>query len=124
MHYQLVFTNVSSATCTLLGFPGVSFLDSHDNQIGPSAQEGSATARQLVTLAPKAHGYAQLSVTDPGIPPCSGAGTVAHLRVYPPASTAAFYVSPPGSMQVCSSPNTANYIASTVGPVTATSGAG
>jgi hypothetical protein len=120
LHYQLVFKHISSATCTIYGFPGVSFLDSDGNQIGPPAQERTACSRQLVTLAAGANGYATLDITDPGIPPCAGPGTVAHIRVYPPGSYAPASVAPTPGMQVCSSPNTANYTATSVGPVRAT----
>jgi hypothetical protein len=118
-HYQLVFLNSSASTCTLYGFPGVSFLDGRGHQIGPAAQEGPAAVRQLVRLAPGQKGYAGLSVTDPGIPPCAGPGNVAQIRVYPPASFGPALVTAPAGMQVCTSPNTTSYVASTVGPITA-----
>ena len=124
LHYEFRFTNTSLSTCTLYGFPGVSFLDAAGGQIGPAAQEGTAAPRQLVTLPPGATGYATLDVTDPGIPPCAGPGRVADVRVFPPGSYTAALLAPPGVMQVCSSPNTATYVATTVGPVTATPAAG
>ena len=122
LHYQLVFDNASSTTCTLYGFPGVSFLDSQGHEIGPPAQQGTAVTRQLVTLHPGAQGYARLDVTDPGIPPCAGPGNVAQIRVYPPGSYVASTVTPPPGTQVCTSPNTPDYVATTVGPVAATAG--
>jgi hypothetical protein len=102
----------------------VSFLDRGGNQIGPPAQRGTAAAYHSVTLVPDRlllSGYARLDVTDPGISPCAGPGTVAKIRVYPPASYAAAEVTPPAGMQVCTSPNTADYIATTIGPITPTS---
>jgi Domain of unknown function (DUF4232) len=119
LHYQLVLGNISSSTCTLYGFPGVSFLDGNGHQIGPPAKEGTTVPRRVVTLAPGSDGYVTLDVTDPGIPPCAGPGTVSRVRVYPPASYAAANVAPAAGMQVCVSPNTPSYTASTVGPVTA-----
>jgi hypothetical protein len=124
LHYQLLLENGSSAACALFGFPGVSFLDSHGTQIGPPAKESTIVARRLVTLAPGAAGYARLDVTDPGIPPCVGPGSVAQIKVYLPGSYTAAMVAPPAAMQVCVSGNTANYTASTVGPVTAASSPG
>ena len=118
-HYQLVFLNTSASMCTLYGFPGVSFLDSRGHQIGPAAQEGPGAVRQLVRLAPGQNGYTGLNVTDPGIPPCAGPGRVFQIRVYPPASLVPALVTAPAGMQVCTSPNTPNYVASTVGPITA-----
>jgi Protein of unknown function (DUF4232) len=124
LHYQLVFKNVSSSTCRLYGFPGVSFLDVHGHQIGPPAKEGTTVPRRVVTLAPGSEGYVTLDVTDPGIPPCAGSGTVFRVRVYPPASYAAANVVPVAGMQVCASPNAPGYTASTVGPVTAAASPG
>ncbi len=124
MHYRLAFVNSSPSVCTLYGFPGVSFLDGSGNQIGPAAQQGTAVARQLVTLAPGASGYVQLDVTDPGIPPCAGPGAVARIRVYPPGSFSSATISPPAAMQVCRSPNTSTYVATTVSPVSSSPGPG
>ena len=119
LHYQLVFRNGTSSPCRLYGYPGVSFLDSRGDQIGPPARQGTAVAAQVVTLAPGAEGYVGLDVTDPGIPPCAGPGSVARIRVYPPGSYSAALVAPPAGMQVCTSANTSDYIATTVGPLTA-----
>jgi len=119
LHYQLVFKNISSSTCTLYGFPGVSFLDGHGRQIGPPAEEGTAVSRPVVTLTPGSAGYVTLYVTDPGIPPCAGPGTVDRIRIYPSASYTSAEIAPVAGMQVCTSLNAANYTASTVGPVTA-----
>lgn len=123
-HYQLVFKSISSSACTMFGFPGVSFLDSNGRQIGPPAKEASTAARQRVTLAPGADGYATLDVTDPGIPPCAGPETVARIRVYPPGSYVATSAAPVAGMQVCTSPNTPSYTATKVGPVTGASVSG
>ena len=94
-HYELVFHNSSSSTCTLYGYPGVSFLDSAGAQIGPPAERATSAPVKLITLVPDADAYSGLKVTDPGIPPCSGAGTVAHVRVCPPNDTSAGLVAPP-----------------------------
>ena len=124
LHYELVFTNSSASTCTLYGFPGVSFLDQAGHQIGPASQRGNAAPRQLVTLAPAGRAYATLDVTDPGIPPCTGGATVSAIRVYPPGSLASLRVVPTPQMQVCPSANTSNYVATTVGPVSVASSSG
>ena len=118
-HYELVLRNMSPSACSLDGFPGVSFLDSSGVELGPPATEGGAVARQLVTLAPGAEGYVQLAVTDPGIPPCGGTGSVSQVRVYPPGSLLSARVPAPPGMQVCTSPSTPTYTDSIVGPVTA-----
>src|SRR6202035_4175095 len=48
------FTNISGATCTLYGYPGVSLQTAKPlHQIGKPAKETSATPRKLVTLQPQ-----------------------------------------------------------------------
>ena len=116
--YFLTFENASSSTCTLYGFPGVSFLDSHGNQIGSPAQRGTASTPELVRLTSDEQGYATLSVANPKVAPCAGPGTVVQVRIYPPASYVAAYVTPPYLLSVCTSTNAANYVDTTIGPVT------
>ena len=118
-HYGLTFHNSGTAPCTMYGYPGVSFLDAGGHQIGDSAQnQGGSLAK--VTLAAGANAYASIAVTDPGIPPCSGSGTVAQVRVYPPGQTVAAQVAAPSGLSVCSSPNTSAYSSSFVTPVSVT----
>jgi hypothetical protein len=124
LHYQLVFANRSAATCTLYGFPGVSFLDARGNPVGPPAEEGTAVARQRVALAPGARGYARLDVGDPSVGACAGTGHVALIRVYPPASKAALVVAPTSDLQVCTSANTSTFTGTTVGPLAPTTSPG
>ena len=124
LHYQLVFTNRSVSTCTLYGFPGVSFLDAHGDQIGPPAAEGTAVGRQPVSLSPRTSGYARLDVSDPTVGPCAGSRRVALIRIYPPASTAALLVAPTSDLQVCASANTSTFVGTTVGPVAAVTSPG
>lgn len=93
------FTNVSSRTCTLSGYPGVSFVT------GPAgSQVGNAADRmpppngpaRPVTLAPGAVASAVLQIADAGnfypasrCRPASGP----YLRVYPPGQTGALFIS-------------------------------
>jgi hypothetical protein len=64
----LDFTNISKATCTLYGYPGVLFASapSPSGQIGAAAKESQATPRQLVTLAPGGVAHAQLQIVQAG----------------------------------------------------------
>jgi Protein of unknown function (DUF4232) len=67
--YQLLeFTNVSQATCTLYGYPGVLFasVPSPSGQIGAAARENPGTPRQLVTLEPGGIAHAQLRIVQTG----------------------------------------------------------
>jgi hypothetical protein len=119
IHYGFTFRNTGSTACTLYGFPGVSFLDSGGNQIGAPAVRESNVASVRVTLSVGGSAYASVSVTDPGIPPCSGSTTAAQVRIYPPGQTQSALVAAPSGMAVCSSPNTANYLSAIITPVTA-----
>lgn len=95
-YYPIVFTNVSSASCTLYGYPGVSFVTSSGgSQIGIPATENPAHPRKLITLAPGQAGHAELQVVDAQNYPAADCGIVtAHwLRVYPPNQTAPLYAS-------------------------------
>jgi Domain of unknown function (DUF4232) len=88
--YEILFTNDSSSTCTLYGFPGVSFTgETYAVQVGPAATRNHAIQPSLVTLASGAVASAKISVVDaqnypPG--PC-GLTTVSGILVYPPNLT-------------------------------------
>ena len=85
------FVNISSVTCSLFGYPGVSFVtaSSGGSQIGLAATESKTAPRQLVTLAPGATGNALLRIVQAGNYPASKCHPVtAHwLRIYPPNQT-------------------------------------
>jgi hypothetical protein len=93
---ELDFTNVSHVTCTLYGYPGVSFTGGadHATQIGVAANENGATARQLVTLAPGAVAGAELRIVDARNYPIASCDTVTahYLRVFPPNQLAPRYL--------------------------------
>jgi|SRR5579859_6892121 len=88
IYYDLEFTNLSGAACTLFGYPGVSATDLNGNQLGSAAARIGATA-QPVTLANGATATALLGITEAGIFPPSQCDPVtgAGLRVYPPNQT-------------------------------------
>jgi hypothetical protein len=93
-YYPVVFTNVSGATCTLYGYPGVSFVTGDGGtQIGIPATENPTHPRQLITLAPGQAGHAELQVVDAeNYPPADCGIVTAHwLRVYPPNQTSPLY---------------------------------
>jgi hypothetical protein len=89
------FKNTSSSTCSLYGYPGVSFVTGPGgSQIGNSAGEDNATPRQLVTLAAgsTAHALLQVAVAQ-NYPPSRCHLAHAHwLKVFPPGQTAALYL--------------------------------
>ncbi|MCX4749889.1 DUF4232 domain-containing protein [Kitasatospora sp. NBC_01287] len=111
----LVFTNTSSRTCTLAGYPGVSYVAAAGQQSGnPATRTGTQYA--TVTLAP--HGTAKATLHDangaggydPGqcqLTPAQG------LRIYPPGEKAALFL--PWQTQHCAGPS---IHALTIGPLT------
>ena len=104
-YYPIRFANVSGASCTLYGYPGVSFVTAQGgSQIGPAATRNPAVAKQLVTLSPGQTVHAELQVVDAeNYPPADCGLVTAHwLKVYPPNQTAPAYVS--FTAQACSKP--------------------
>ncbi len=104
-YYPIRFANVSGASCTLYGYPGVSFVTAQGGrQIGPAATRNPTAARPLVTLSPGQTVHAQLQVANAENYPPSGCGLVtAHwLKIYPPNQTAPAYVG--FTARACSKP--------------------
>jgi len=100
------FVNISGVTCTLYGYPGVSFVTTGTGggQIGPAAAESATTPRQLVPLAPGATANALLRIVEAGNYPVSKCRPVtAHwLQVYPPNQTTPTYLA--FTSRTCSTP--------------------
>lgn len=81
------FTNISTSTCTLYGFPGVSFTgETYAVQVGPAAARNHASPEQVVTLAPGAVASAQIKIVDAQNYPAGTCGltTASGILVYPP----------------------------------------
>ena len=93
-YYPIEFTNTSGATCTLYGYPGVSFITASGRQLGAAATEDPTYPRELVTLTPGAVAHAELRVTDAMNYPSPACQVVtAHrLRVFPPGQTNPLYL--------------------------------
>ena len=79
--YQLQFSNIGRAPCTLFGFPGVSAIRANGHQAGLGA--GRTGTPRLVTLIPGATAHAVLGVTDAGAI-CAHPVRTVTLRVFPP----------------------------------------
>lgn len=93
-YVPLDFTNISSHSCDLYGFPGVSFVTgSGGSQIGSPASRQTTFGAQAVTLASGATAHAWLGIADAGnFPAASCQPVTAHwLKVYPPDQTQALY---------------------------------
>jgi hypothetical protein len=101
--YQVVvFTNTSSASCTLYGYPGVSFVTGVGGHvIGAPATRNMALGDVLVTVQPGAQASTLVGVEDVGALPPSKChvGKADWLQIYAPGDTGALYVQ--YSAQVC-----------------------
>jgi hypothetical protein len=95
--YQVIdFTNISSAACTLFGYPGVALAaGTPPAQVGASATRSNAAPASLVTLEPGQTANALLRITvAQNYPPatCSPTPTTS-LQIYPPNQTVPVYLS-------------------------------
>ncbi|MGW1509984.1 DUF4232 domain-containing protein [Streptomyces sp. NPDC002394] len=114
IYATLVFTNRSTVTCTMTGYPGVSYVAQKGVQSGNAAVREPGTII-TVTLPPGGRAEARLrdangiSGYDPAqceLSPAEG------LRIYPPDRTAALFV--PWKTEHCAGPTVHSL---TVGPV-------
>ncbi|GAB3914191.1 DUF4232 domain-containing protein [Kibdelosporangium lantanae] len=94
VYRKIVFTNKSGRTCTIQGFPGVSYVTGDDgHQVGEAAVR-VGTKGPVITLAPGAKadapvGFVQVGNFDPGA--CQPTPTRG-LRIYPPHDTASMFL--------------------------------
>ena len=115
------FTNISSISCTLYGYPGVSLVSGPPyTQIGVPAKRSTTSAApvKLITLASGATANAVLQIVDAqNYPPATCGPTKATaLKVYPPNQTAPVYLT--NASTGC----TKSVSIMTIGPVQAGSG--
>jgi hypothetical protein len=101
-YYDLEFTNLSSHSCTISGYPGVSALGTSGQQLGIAAGHNAQHAVALITLTSGSQkagmdGFQTgntatvvLAITDAGdySPSACRAVVATGLRVYPPDQTA------------------------------------
>jgi hypothetical protein len=100
--YQpVIFTNTSSKSCSLYGYPGVSFVDSSGTQLGKPAARSNVPHFSAVTLAARGAASALLQLPDPGVfsPGACNEVTADRLKVYPPNQLKALLVS--DHAQIC-----------------------
>ncbi len=101
--YPLDLTNTSADTCSLEGYPGVSFVTGPaGTQIGDPARRDPVATPATVTLDAGQVAHAMLQVAAAGnYDPSQCMPVVAHyLRIYPPGQTTALVV--PFTTQACS----------------------
>ena len=104
VYYPLDFTNVSSHTCYLVGWPGVSATNVIGTQLGSAAALDSSAPRQIVNVPPGRTAHAVLRWTDVLLYPSAVCKPTAAalLKIYPPDQTSArraFF-----SLPVCTAP--------------------
>jgi hypothetical protein len=117
-YVALDFANISTHSCVLFGFPGVSWVSGHPGrQLGDAASRVTSYPPVNVTVAAGSVAHAWLGIADAGNFPASVCHPVtAHwLRVYPPDQYASQYV--PFSAQVCSAKITGGSTPLSVMPV-------
>jgi hypothetical protein len=103
--YAIEFVNTAATTCSLTGYPGVSYRSgATETLVGAPAQRDPLRSVVTVTLRPGQAAYATLIEVDSlNYPPASCQLTsVNGLWVYPPDQTAALFLSQ--STQACSNP--------------------
>ncbi|MEU6404952.1 DUF4232 domain-containing protein [Streptomyces sp. NPDC046985] len=92
---RLVFMNTGKDTCTLKGFPGVSFVKSHNVQLGKSAKRVGGSPAEVAYLIPNGHAYADVQMIN-GMGGYSASQCdltkVPTLRVYPPGQKESFNI--------------------------------
>jgi Protein of unknown function (DUF4232) len=94
IYYPLEFTNLSTHTCALEGYPGVSALASNGSQLGDAASRFTFVKETTVKLGADQSAYAYLAYHDAVVGSCASKDVrdAYNLRVYPPGSTSAIEV--------------------------------
>ncbi|XVU26485.1 DUF4232 domain-containing protein [Actinoplanes sp. CA-054009] len=103
----IVFANTSGSTCTLYGYPGVSFVAGDQGKQVGSAFTRTPGDKQTLRLQPGDKVHATIQIANPQNVSASSCKPVQvrGFRVYPPNETAAVFVSQPQT--ACSAPNQA-----------------
>ncbi|MFT4471876.1 DUF4232 domain-containing protein [Arthrobacter sulfonylureivorans] len=85
VYRTLVLTNTSDSSCTLAGYPGVSYVDAKGKQVGAPADRDSEAKTVTVTVAPGGTAAAQLRQTNAqNYGDECGLTDVAGVKIYPP----------------------------------------
>jgi len=116
VYQPIIMTNKGSATCTLSGFPGVSFVAGDDgHQVGNAANEDKSQQVAPVTLAKGASAQfvVRISNADNYDPSACQPVAARGLRIYTPGETHSAFV--PMTLKACS---TTTQTLLTTGPVT------
>ncbi len=103
IYTPLIFTNRSDRTCTLYGYPGVSWVTGDNGtQVNDPFKRSEQRKKTTVTLKPGGTANAVLQQVNAGVvddAECKPE-SIRGLRIYPPDETTSIFVSLPG--QACS----------------------
>ncbi|MFB7462580.1 DUF4232 domain-containing protein [Streptomyces sp. NPDC056224] len=97
LNYPILFTNTSTHTCALRGYPGVSVVDARHHQIGTSAIRTGERVT-TVSIVPDETVTAVLRTNSRAVAP-NCRPTSAYVKVYPPNSFQAVEI--PYHLRVC-----------------------
>ena len=106
--FDLGFRNNSQKTCTLTGFPGVSFVDTSGKQIGEPVSRNTVSYLPVI-LKPGETGYALVVVTNPDVANCPSA-VPSKIRIYPPNETRPVLIASLDGLRVCSAQTVPGYV--------------
>lgn len=87
----IVFRNMSTQTCTLAGYAGVSLVDRLHRQIGRAAQWDSGLI-QRITLRPGGAASTTVHTLNPGVGTTNCLSPSTALRIFPPDNRNAVFV--------------------------------
>jgi hypothetical protein len=107
----IVFTNTSGSSCSLFGYPGVSFVTGPGgSQIGSAAARVATQPAANIVLAAGGMANASLRVVDAENFPAASCQltTASTLKVFPPGQTAPLYIS--FTAKTCASTSAADQI--------------
>jgi hypothetical protein len=107
----IVFTNTSSSSCSLFGYPGVSFVTGQGgSQVGSAASRDTTQPAQNIVLSAGGVAHATLRVVQAGNFPAAGCQptAVSTLKIFPPGQTDPLYLA--FTSQTCASTSPADQI--------------
>jgi hypothetical protein len=107
----IVFTNTTGSSCSLFGYPGVSFVTGQGgSQIGSAAMRDPTQPARSIVVAAGGVAHATLRVVQADNFPAGGCKptAVSTLKIFPPGQTAALYLA--FSSRTCASTSPADQV--------------
>jgi hypothetical protein len=104
----IVFTNTTGSSCTLFGYPGVSFVTGQGgSQVGSAAQRDPTQPARSIVVAAGGVAHATLRVVQAANFPAASCKptAVSTLKIFPPGQTAPLYLA--FSSRTCASTSAA-----------------